>query len=197
MGWTYSQHLDGHAGPKQYLDALLTFERPCGRTKVLRSALVRMRVYYAAVEDVSDDGGRDVWAAVCLVDYNRRVRDGFIMGCKEMTEDMGPCEAECPQEIIDLLTPTESAYANEWRERCRKFNTLKAEYARKPRLKSGQLAEFESAIHMSDNSSHKTLEFVRPWPRSRRVLFRVPATGATYIVRNVRKRAYKIIVRAG
>ncbi len=32
---------------------------------------------------------------------------------------MGPCEADCPQSILDLLTPTDRPYAVKWRARCR------------------------------------------------------------------------------
>jgi hypothetical protein len=119
MGWLYMQHLDGHAGPKQYLDAQATYERPTGKSRVLRSALLRMRVYYAAVETITRGGQRDVWARICLVKYNPRDREGMIFGYKDMSEDMGPCEAECPQPILDLLTPTSSEYASAWRARCR------------------------------------------------------------------------------
>ncbi len=52
MGWLYMKSLKGHSGPRQYLDAQFTYERPDMISKVLRSALVGMRVYYAAVEQV-------------------------------------------------------------------------------------------------------------------------------------------------
>lgn len=194
MGWIYMQSLGGHAGPKQYLDAQLSFEQAGGRNDVLRSALVRMRVYYAAVEHIANDGSRHVWAAICLVTYNRLAKDGFIFGYKDMSEDMGPCESECPMEILDLLTPTESENAKEWREKCRKFVARKAENAKKPNLKPGQLVEFEHAIYMTDRTTHKTLQVVRP--ENRRVIFRSPETGDTYAIRNVKQRTYKILDQA-
>ena len=46
MGWLYMQSLGGHYGPRQYLDAQFTFTRPELTSKVLRSALVGMHVYY-------------------------------------------------------------------------------------------------------------------------------------------------------
>ena len=68
MGWLYMKSLKGHSGPRQYLDAQFTVERADTISKVLRSALVGMRVYYAAFEHVlSATGAREVWAAVCLV----------------------------------------------------------------------------------------------------------------------------------
>lgn len=197
MGWLFMYGLDGHYGPRQYLDAQLTHERATCNSRVLRSALVRMRVYYAAVESVSTDGKRDVWAAVCLVKYNPRDREGLIFGYKDMSEDIGPCEAECPKEILDLLTPTESKWANEWRDRCRKSIEQKAENARKPNPRAGQLLEFEHEIPMSDRTSHKILEVAGPCPgRPRITLFRAPDTGVIYRIRNFKQRAYTILDRA-
>jgi hypothetical protein len=68
MGWLYMKSLKGHSGPRQYLDAQCTYEHPDATSKVLRSALVGMRVYYAAVELVRIATGQlNVWAAICLV----------------------------------------------------------------------------------------------------------------------------------
>jgi hypothetical protein len=68
MGWRYMTSLKGHSSPRQYLDAQFTYERADVRSNVLRSALVSMRVYYAAVEQVRiATGAREVWAAICLV----------------------------------------------------------------------------------------------------------------------------------
>ena len=72
MGWLYMQSLGGHSGPRAYLDDQFTYAREGRRSKVLRSALVAMRTYYAAVEHIRSDGRRTVFAAVCLVRYNPR-----------------------------------------------------------------------------------------------------------------------------
>lgn len=120
MGWLFMKSLGGHAGPREYLDAQFTHEDAELTSRVLRSALVRRRVYYAAVEHYRPaTRDREVWAAVCLVKYNPRDREGYVFGYKDMTESMGPCEAECPASILDLLTPTDSPYAQAWRARCR------------------------------------------------------------------------------
>jgi hypothetical protein len=61
MGWLYMTFLKGHSSPRQYLDAQFTFERLDAISKVLRSALIGTRVYYAAVEQVRiATGKRDV-----------------------------------------------------------------------------------------------------------------------------------------
>lgn len=67
MGWLYMKSLKGHSGPRQYLDAQLTWERPDTTSEALRSALVGMRVYYAAFEHVlSATGAREVWPPFAL-----------------------------------------------------------------------------------------------------------------------------------
>ncbi len=169
MGWIYMHSLDGHCGLRQYLDAQLSFEQPGGRNHVLRSALVRMRVYYAAVEHVSIDGTRQVWAAVCPVSYNRRARDGFIFGYKCMTEDMGPCEAECPKQIIDTgpktLSPFGDVLANiepctifpESRKSSPYGNTYK-KHSRRPKAvpgPSGKHSEITRFIPQGDCPGHE------------------------------------------
>jgi len=96
-------------GPRAYLDNQFTYQRETVRSTVLRSALVRMRPYYAAVELLRPDKPREVFAVICLVRYNPRDAEGDVFGYKDMTEHMGPCEAECPAAILDLLTPTDAA----------------------------------------------------------------------------------------
>ena len=120
MGWTYSY--ERPADPKGALDARLTWSDARGRRRVLDSAIVRLRVYYAAVEHIAPDGARQVWAAVFLVDF-RRGADGLVFGYKDMTEHMGPVESACPERILRRLTPLTDAddpqgYARAWRARC-------------------------------------------------------------------------------
>ncbi len=111
--------LSGHAGPQPYLDARFTHEQADATSKVLRSALVRNSVYYAAVERRrTGTDEREVWALVCLVEFNARAPDGYVFGYKDMCESMGPYESDCPKAILDLLTPTDNPYAQAWRDRC-------------------------------------------------------------------------------
>ena len=130
MGWLYRRTLDGYATPRAYLDAQFTYERKTYSNKVLRSALIQRRTYYAAVEHtVLDTGEREVWAIVCLVDYKPRALDRYIFGFKDMDETMGPYETDCPEVILDLLTPTQCANAIHWRQNCRATATRHRETA--------------------------------------------------------------------
>ncbi len=189
MGWLYMQSLRGHAGPRAYLDAQFTYERPEHRSRVLRSALVAMQTYYAALEIVRAGGEREVTALVCLVRYNPRDRDGYIFGYKDRDESMGPCESECPPAILDLLMPTERPYAVAWRERCR---TAAARRASKPKLRSGQTIVFAEPITFSDGATFDRMVVVLDPHRPRQVRFR-PAEGpGLYRISHLDTRDYRV-----
>ena len=87
---------------------------------VLDSALVNMRTFYAAVEQVNKETGkRIVWAAVILVSFKRDPHcHKFNFGWKDMDESCGPYATNCPERILKLLTPTDNKYALGWRAAC-------------------------------------------------------------------------------
>ncbi len=194
MGWLYMQSLGAYYGPRQYLDAQFTYQRDDVTSKVLRSALVRMRTYYAAVEYVQlATSERTIFAAVCLVRYNPRDREGYIFGCKDMDESMGPCESECPEAILDLLTPTDSQYANEWRGRCRANAATRRAIARRPSPRPGQTIVLDQPLSFRDGRTLDRFEVVVNPCSHRTVLFRAPDTGGLYRITNVKRRTYRVI----
>ena len=188
------QSLKGHHGPRQYLDAQFTFTRLELTSKVLRSALVGMRVYYAAVEHVRHETNeRIVFAAVCLVRYNPRDREGYIFGYKDMDETVGPNESDCPEAILDLLTPTKYPYALAWRTRCRQNAAARRALSSKPSPRPGQTIVFDQPLSFSDGRSLDRFEVVAN-PRSHRtMLFRATNSGGLYRITNVKKRAYRLV----
>ena len=197
MGWLYMTSLTGHSSPRQYLDAQFTFERPDARSKVLRSALIGMRVYYAAVEQVRiANGQREVWAAICLVRYNPRDPQGYIFGYKDMEESMGPCECDCPEPVLDLLTPTDREYAVQWRVRCRENIAARRAKAAKPSPRAGQMIVFDAPLSFADGRSFQRLEVIANprHPRSHRtVLFRAPGSRSLYRIPNIKSRTYRLV----
>lgn len=174
MGWLYMQSLGGFAGPRQYLDDQYTYTRDTVRSTVLRSALVNMKTYYAAVEFIHPDRDREVFAVVCLVKYNPRDRVGYIFGYKDMDETVGPNEAECPPAILDLLTPTTGEYALAWRAKCR---ANAAKRAARPRLRNGWTLVFADPLRFSDGAEYQRLKVDIDPRRPRAVRFR-PETGS-------------------
>ena len=124
MGWTYTYR--GKTPVKEFLASRVNCENEHARWQIQDIAIVRMRTAYMAVEiirrnqetRVLDTTTREVVALVFLLDYRPNDR-GFDTGYKDMDETMGPCESECPERILQLLTPTTHEYALAWRQRCR------------------------------------------------------------------------------
>jgi hypothetical protein len=99
------------------------------------------RVFYAAVRD---NRTGEVWALV--TPFNRyRGYENIIF--KGMDETQGPVEDEAPATVLDGLTPTDSEYANGWRQRC--WANLERE-ANRIKPVRGDIVRFEHELHFSD-----------------------------------------------
>lgn len=137
MGWLIGSR---PAGPvKEHMDAKFTWSTESITTRVLDSAIVNIREYYAAVERKHKDTGEvEVFAAVCKLHYSRTE-----FGYKDMDESAGPAIRNCPRHILELLTEPYNAYAEEWRDDCwakiRRLNDL-------PRLSVGTELRFSPPI---------------------------------------------------
>lgn len=139
MGWTCEYNAkyhkpNGSVDRKKCLDAILTWEnKSMGNGeyvgfRILKSAMVG-REYYAACEKYLVKEGKEermcVFAFICLT--CGKGRDGTEWGYKDMEENCGPYYTKCPNSILDLLTPAQSEWASEWRERCREYHKQKKE----------------------------------------------------------------------
>ncbi len=131
MGWTgqiATHYKKGRIDRKAECDGYFMEGLNAGHYEVLRSTL-KGSVYYAAIQNKVRYAGRNeasepiyepiengtIWAAVFLTS----VESGWFY-YKDMDETVGPCECDCPASILNLLSETDSEWANEWRERCRK-----------------------------------------------------------------------------
>lgn len=133
MGWT-SYHVDPmYKNGKPFIDrkaecdklfrtdaVSLKGNKVVGKYELLKSAMVGS-VHYAAVKKTmfateTEPERSKVFAAITLTSVDNK--DYYNFAYKDMDESMGPCESKCPKSILDLLTPTEYAYAKEWRKRC-------------------------------------------------------------------------------
>jgi hypothetical protein len=151
-----------------------------------------MRTYYAAIESIKD-GKREVFAAVCLVRHNPRSTDGHVFGYKEMTEHYGPNESECPEAILDLLTPIEHEYAVQWRERCRATILARRAVSAKPTPRPGQTIIFDPPLQLNDGTSVSVFQVVVNPSDSRRTMFRQPGDYQLWNIGGVKKRGYRLI----
>lgn len=117
MGWDFS-HREPGMTTRAYFEREFSHGQSDAKTEFVGTAMVGS-TFYAAVRDLASN---EVFALVCLT---QRQRGYYNFGYKSMDEGMGPDAAEMPSKILDLLTPTDSDWANEWRSRCRR-NAQKA-----------------------------------------------------------------------
>lgn len=119
MGWLEyraKHYKNGKVDRKAEMDSEFNWEDESRKVEVLKSSMVGS-TYYAAVKSLNKTNGYEcVTATVCLTSTN--AKDYFNFAYKDMDESMGPYKYDCPKGILDLLTPTESEYANEWRKKC-------------------------------------------------------------------------------
>lgn len=113
MGWT-SYHVDGN------IDKKAECRKNIGELYPVLKDTMRGNTYYAAVKNENPDSEHygDVFGLVIKTSVDNK--EYFNFAYKMIEDNMGPCEAECPKAILDLLTPTDSKWANEWRDRCYK-----------------------------------------------------------------------------
>ena len=192
MGWLYMSRgsLGGHASASAYLDAQFTYERQveAGGTsglRVLASACPRNRVYYAAAQVMNGGVGGELFAIVCLVRWNPQDREGLIFGYKDLTEHMGPYEADCPARILDLLTETDNQHALDWRRRCR-ANLER----RSRRLNDGDTIRMAQTVTFTDG--HIGTEFVVE-RRGRRIVLRDPVSQRGYRITRLMERDWSLV----
>ena len=187
MGWLFMPSLGQFDTPKQYLEDQFTYDGETKTSSIIASATVGMRTWYAACRQVDRSTGiAEIFAIVCLIRHNRAARDGMTFGYKDMTEHMGPCEAECPASILDLLGPTDSEYALAWRQRSRDHRAKQA----RPGPRDGDLIVFAEAISFSDGHEGNRFRFKK---RGRTSFFTKPDGTGGYRIRNWRSIAWTII----
>lgn len=134
MGWTSyhaSYYKNGKIDRKAECDAYFMEGLNRGHFNVLKSSMVGS-TYYAAIQRAVKNVGknengeyiyeqipeneRTTFAVVFLTSTD--MKDYYNFAYKDMDEGCGPCQCECPKGILDLLSPTDSKWANDWRQAC-------------------------------------------------------------------------------
>lgn len=117
MGWLFHNQKLRHETPVQYITRELSHESEAAKATVLAAATVRGTIYAAVRNEDKTTGKTYVFCAVIL--FKNSERSGF--GYKDMDESCGPCEVDCPDRILRLLSPVDElpnpGYAVEWRAR--------------------------------------------------------------------------------
>jgi hypothetical protein len=158
MGWTSTYKTPGQSMDEFFMQELFTGLDGSQPYEIVASAF-KNRVWYAAVKDTKTG---DTVAMVVLVTFAPRDSQ-FNITYKDMTEEVGPCERECPNRILDLLTPIKSEWANQWRADCREYNRIIAERkARQPkritdgmRIKLAQPVRFRNGAELDEFTVEK------------------------------------------
>ena len=152
MGWTYRAREAGQSVADLF-DELCTFESSGYRSKLLDCATVSLNTAYAAVERTTvATGEREVYALVCQLDLRGDPDERYNFGYKGVEETGGPCEDECPERILKLLTPTENPTANRWRERCWERVRRRKE---RPALKTGKYLVLDTPLEFADGQRRR------------------------------------------
>ncbi|MCZ4354796.1 hypothetical protein [uncultured Marivita sp.] len=160
MGWTC--HYTPPSDERAEIEQLVTFEN---EDRAMRPVFTTRKgsVWYLAVEvtakttDADPHGyeadalGRYVFAAVILTR-----RDNGEWCYKDMEESMGPHEAQAPQKLLDLLSPTTKEYALAWRERCKAFAALSAR-----KIAHGDTIRLAEPLEFSDGIARDTFTVQR------------------------------------
>jgi len=153
MGWTYT-YKPKNESVFEFFQRRFNYTKYNGSYgKVIDCAVVNLRTAYLAYECYSPENGRVVVAIVCLLDYVPN--DPYNFGYKDMEECCGPYEAECPERILRLLTPTESEWAQKWRDACWKNLANK-----KVRLTRGRKVRSPQPIYFTNGESYQVFTVV-------------------------------------
>lgn len=161
MGWTGTHaknYKNGLIDRKAECDAIYTGQNEHGKWEVLKSSM-RGSVYYAAVKRTMPDGSSHVFGAVCLTSVDND--DYFNFSYKDMDESVGPAQHDCPVSILNMLSPTDNAYALDWRQRCREHGKEKKALSSLP---VGAVIEYDwyGEIKRAEKRA-ANYQFKRPW----------------------------------
>ena len=129
----------------------------------------------------TDAAGSYTFAAVFLTS-----REAGKWGYKDMDETMGPNEAQAPIKLIDLLSPTTSQWARDWRQSCRDNAALASRT-----LKPGDVIRLSEPLRFTDGSERQTFHVsIERYPGRKRstTVFTCTETGAACRIPNIRQR---------
>lgn len=176
MGWT-----QGHKpeNVREWVNKMyaVTNEVDQITQRCLDAAMVNMKDIYVAIERKDKYGITSVSADVIHIKFINEREDGenySQMLYKFVSENSGPVAYHCPERILKLLTPTESQWANEWRE---------ANYANLERrkqganLKVGDYVQFEEEIYFKNQDPVTVFKIEQKWNGQKRLMAISSATG--------------------
>lgn len=183
MGWT-GTHYYGPLKTARDKRIAMDTEMTNGEWKILKSSVVN-NVYYAAMKNPDNY----VFGLVCLISVDNK--DYFNLNYKDMDETMIPAYYDCPKSILKLLSPTDRETSLIWRQKCLEQAEKKKA---KPKVKTGDIIEFEKPMSFTNGYTGKRFEVV-DWNGTK--VFKMILEGTNnrpYVkIRKWRQMEYKII----
>jgi hypothetical protein len=112
---TSSQDMWSFGSMKKFMEGY-NWENETAKVTLLDYAVINRTQVYAALERVlkTPEQERSVHAITINFTFNSKE-----FSWKDVSEESGPYMTSCPERILNLLTPTDSEYANKWRAACR------------------------------------------------------------------------------
>ena len=174
MGWTYT-HKEKDLSMKEFFTGQFG-----SHVEILDVAVVKLRTAYMAIKNINTG---QVYAYVFLLDYVKN--DYYNFGYKDMDETVMPYAFDCPERILNLLTPTENERANEWRKKC--WERIK-ERKNRPVVKDGMKIKFESPISFTNGAEIREFTVRK---QGRKTTFM--SGYGLYSISNWRERSFEIV----
>lgn len=192
MGWTsYNANYYKNGKVDRVAEIKSHFEQN-ENYNVLKASSVGSTIYLAVERIVNEE--KVVFAAVYLTSIN--MKDYYNFSYKDMDETVGPCQRECPESILKLLTPTDNEWANEWRNDCWENVRKKKEKKKDPNslsnLPVGSVIEIK---YWEDDIPYLELEKIN-YSRYKKPIWYSSKTGYRYSAKTIEHQGYKVLSRA-
>jgi hypothetical protein len=111
MGWLYGWQTDKKEFRKEMVKSA-EWDGPNSTSVVKLDRLVGNNLWLAVESTTKATGESATWVLLCKMQ-----QDQGRWGYKDIAEDMGPVEVNCPISILDACDPPKGDYAPSWRKR--------------------------------------------------------------------------------
>lgn len=192
MGWTSYNAKYYKKGKIDRIAEVKSHFKEDENYKVLKASAVGSTIYMAVEREINNE--KIVFCAVYLTSTN--MKDYYNFSYKDMDETVGPCQRECPESILKLLTPTDSEWANEWRADCWENIRKKKEKRKDPNslanLPIGSVIEMKYWVDDMPILKLKKINY----GGYKSPIWYSSETGYKYPVKTIEFQGYKVLSRA-
>lgn len=155
MGWYWCRYDKKH---NETFDEWVRREYPLGSNYeyVGRGYLTKMSEYYAPVKNKTTG---EISCVVAMVKFSGSGWNKEV-GIKFMDETMGPCIANCPKAVLDIIEQSKplNQWAEKWRKKCWE-NLANKKQAQK--ITNGAVIKFKEEISFTNGHKGDTFQVVK------------------------------------